>query len=139
MARWLRIGVLTCLLAATYAATWRSVTTEGHGPIGMTALADGEEVTVTLYEVGRIDGPQRYWLRRGELGIAVAGPTEGLTLGDELTVHGVVYGGVLSEAWRADAPLRRAKKRLGFLGLALAGGLAVITVRWIRGGWDVRG
>ena len=137
--RAVRLVTTVALLAVTYLASWIAIEHGERGPVGIAEPREGERVTVTLYEVGEVDGDSRFWLRRGALGIWVAGSTDELSVGDELTVHGVVHDGVLHEEWRALAPLRWAKKALGFLGLAVAAGLAAGSLRWTRGGWDLRG
>lgn len=137
-----RVGGLLAtagLLGLVYAASWRAMTVPGIGPIGITGAPEGQAVTITLYEVGRLVPPDRYWIRRGELGFEVVGPTAGLAIGQELTVHGVVENGVLIEQWRDPAPMRAGKKGLGFLGLAIAGLLLLVTVRGTPAGLVPRG
>lgn len=137
-----RVGglvVVATALVATYAACWRAQTVGGFGPVGLSEAAEGDALTISLYEIGTVRGPDRYRLRRGSLGIEVMGPTAGLAVGDELTVHGVMHDGVLVEQWRAEAPFRAAKKGLGIAGLLLAGAVGVAAVRWRRAGLDLRG
>lgn len=133
-----RLGVLA-LLVLTWLACWWAQVSGGLGPAGLGEVTEGAEVTVTLYEVGELQPPDRYRVRRGGIGIDVLGSTDGLRVGDELTVHGTIRNGLLVEAWRDEAPLRAAKKRLGFLGLALVGVVGWATLRWRRAGIDLRG
>ena len=51
------------LLALTYGLCWRAQVLGGLGPVGLADAQDGDVLTVTLYEIGTIEPPDRYRVR----------------------------------------------------------------------------
>jgi hypothetical protein len=130
-------GSVIAILAVM--AWWLGATADGR--VGATATLDepvGTEVVVSLLTVLRIDGPNAYVLGNATLEVPVVGPTAGLSVGEDVTVGGTVAAGHVRARWLEHAPDRRAKKRLGVLGLAAAGGLALAGVRPTRAGLVIR-
>lgn len=128
-------GALVGLMGA-----WIDATRRGRvGYLALKEAPDGAEGTLSLFEVSRLQPPDRYEVRRGTLSFVVHGDPRGLSPGEEWTVGGVFQQGELIESWRAPAPGRRGKKLLGLLGLALAGGIGLASVQITSGGLRIRG
>lgn len=134
MNRALGVAVTLALLAALWIAA-REVGRQGplHDP------RPGAAVTLSLFEVSALGPPNRYTVRRGGRSIEVEGTTEGLQVGDELTLHGQMRDGIVIESHRVLATGRPAKKALGGLGLAIACGAWILTVTGVPGRWALRG
>jgi len=99
----------------------------------------GEQLVLPLQRVIAIDGPERYRIGRVDGRIVVHGSSEGLRVGQEISVGGLRTEQGLQAEWMQTHPLRPWKRRLGQLGvLVLIGlGLAAFTVRRTESGWRV--
>ena len=112
------------------------------GRLGVASVLDeplGSEVVLSLVAVRAIEGPDRCIVGHAALEIPVVGPTDGLGVGEEVTIGGVVEDGFVRSRWIEDAPARPAKRRLGLVGLGIAGAVFLGSVRPGRGGLAVRG
>ena len=81
--------------------------------------ADGRPLTMALWQVTAIDGPQRYEVSRTIRDVPVVGPTAGLVVGQTVSVVGTfdAAGPVVVESYRRDHPWRRGKVALGLFGV----------------------
>ncbi len=138
--RWVAMtAVLVTLLALMgwWSALHRS------GDVGLQRFVespmDGQPIVLTLGTVQQVMEHDRFELRRGTLTFVVVGPTADLTVGEEVSVGGVMKGTAVVQQWRATAPLRRAKKGLGLLAIAAVLWGSKRTVRWCKTGWGLRG
>lgn len=97
--------------------------------------ASGRQLTMALWTVTAIDGPARYEVSRTIRDVPVVGPTEGLSVGQTISVVGVFSadGPVVVERYRRDHPWRRGKVLLGLLGVlgSLVG--LPLAFRWKAG------
>jgi len=102
---------------------------------------DGQEVVLSLVEVIALHAPDRYEVEKGSLHLSVSGPTAGLSVGEEIYVGGVFSAerGEVAEQWRAHGTLRPWKRRLGLLGLVVAGALGWVGIGREGWMWRVRG
>ncbi|MEN0064277.1 MAG: hypothetical protein AAGA48_19155 [Myxococcota bacterium] len=134
----LQVGPIFGLLALLLAWSWATET----GRIGYRGIREappGTEHVLSLFTVTRVD-PGGYRLTRGNLNFDVVANPTGLETGQEVTTLVLIDpGGRLVEQWREEAPQRDGKKRLGVLGLVLAGGVALLTLRVGRKGVIIRG
>jgi hypothetical protein len=99
----------------------------------------GEVVTLPLVRVEevRVDG---YTVRQGRFPWRIQGDPRELAVGEEIYVRGtLVAPGRIAASWHERAPERGGKKLLGFLGLAIAGGVVLAGCRLERDGVVVRG
>jgi len=133
--RWIPIAGLVVLLLL-----WSWATQTGRlGYRGILTAPPGSEHVLSLFEVGEVrdDG---YRVFRGQLGFDVAGNPRGLSPGQEVTVGVRVDPEEgLVEQWRVLAASRPAKRRLGYLGLALAAVVGAVTLRVRPSGVSFRG
>ena len=139
---WTRATSLFTVIAAVLLlmAQWDAATLRGDvGYLRLRQPPEGWSGTIPLAEVIEIQPPSAYVLRKSSVRIEVLGPTAGLEVGQEWSVRGTFRGGRLVQAWRAPAPDRPAKKRLGILGLAITGAVLVVSVRPVSGGLALRG
>jgi len=102
---------------------------------------DGQDVVLSLVEVTAVQGADRYEVEKGTLHLTVLGPTEALTVGEEVSVGGQFSAGPMEveERWRVGGELRPWKRRLGVLGLLLTGGLLGVGIGREGREWRVRG
>lgn len=127
-------------LAFVLVLGWRYADYAQHGVITYGTCAadparyDGRSLAFPLYEVTavRSDG---YDIAKVIPRVAVVGPTEGLEVGDVVSVAGTFRGSDSSvvEAFRIAHPYRRWKQALGVVGVVLA--LAFLPSAFtVRGG-----
>lgn len=112
-----------------------------EGTVGQLQVLDrpeGTEVVLSLLRVISIE-EEGYVVGQGTLRVPVRGPTEHLRVGEEITVGGRVEGDAVRASWVEPAPGRPAKRALGLLGLAIAGGLLLASVKPTRRGLLLRG
>lgn len=133
--------LLVALAGIGWVMAW-CVGATSTGRLGATTVLDepvGTEVVLSLVAVRSIDGPDTATVGHAALQIPIVAPTDTLVVGTEVTIGGVVEDGFVRARWVEDAPARPAKRRLGLVGLAVAGVAFVGSVRWGRGGFAVRG
>ena len=119
---------------------WGRATSDGRiGNVRVLDRAPGEEVVLSLLTVLEVEDGRHYRVGNSHLTIPVEGITSGLGAGMEVTVGGTVRDGYVQESWHEVATGRSGKKRLGLLGIGLAGLLAAGTLRWAPGGMAIRG
>ena len=96
------------------------------------ARYDGVLLILPLWEVTRIDGPDRYALSKIVQNIPVEGDTSGLKVGATLSIEGHFRGAdqVVVESRRELHTLRVWKERLGVLGVLGVLGAAPFAFRW---------
>lgn len=130
-------GVLFAMaLAWTLTCTWL--------PLGWAAALDapashdGEAMVLSLFSVERIEGPDRYLLRKASWTVEVVGATSDLHVGEDVSIGGTFHAAdrAIVEEWRVPAPLRDDKRWLGIAAFALTLGLLPVWFR-VRGGWIV--
>jgi hypothetical protein len=126
------------LLALMAWWTWASATGL-VGYRGVPAMADGSPVVLSLLRVEAIRGDDRYTVASGGTLIDVNGPTRGLSIGEDVTIGGVVTDGAVVEQWREPAPDRGGKRLLGVAGLVAVVLLLPLGVRREAGGFALRG
>ncbi len=104
------------------------------------AACDGDALVLSLFRVDRIDGPERYVVEKGFSYVPIEGPTEGLSVGADISVGGAFRAEdlVVVASWRELHVLRTRKKVLGLVGLALLGVAAPFLVRRTPTGWVLR-
>jgi hypothetical protein len=133
--------LLAALAGIGWVMAW-CVGATSDGKLGTLTVLDepiGTEVVLSLVAVRSIDGPDTCTVGHAALQIPVVVPTDLLRLGTEVTIGGVVEDWFVRARWVEDAPGRPAKRRLGLIGLAVAGTLFAGSVRPGRGGLAVRG
>ena len=138
MSRGIEAAAAALLLALMVWWTWASATGL-VGYRGVARMADGSPVVLSLLRVDSVHGDDRYTVASGGTLIDVAGPTAGLTVGDDVTVGGAVSGGLVVEQWRERAPARGHKRLLGLAGLLTIAALLPLGVRRDHGGLALRG
>jgi hypothetical protein len=135
------IVLLVALAGILWVMLWFADAT-ATGRLGVVTVLDepvGSDVVLSLVGVRSLDGPDRYTVGHAALQIPVVGPTEGLRAGEDVTIGGVVDDGFIRARWVEHAPARPAKRRLGLIGLGVAGVVFLGAVRVGRGGLAVRG
>jgi hypothetical protein len=97
--------------------------------------ASGRQLTMALWQVTAIDGPDRYEVSRIIRDVPVAGPTAGLSLGQTVSVVGTFSpdGPVVLESFRRAHPWRRGKVALGLIGVVCALVGLPMAFRWRSG------
>jgi hypothetical protein len=135
-----RVVFGTALLAIlTTMGWWMGATADGRvGATATLASPVGTDVVLSLLTVLRIEGPSAYVVGNATLEIPVVGPTAGISVGEDVTVGATVEQGHVRARWLEHAPDRRAKKRLGILGLGTAAAIGGAAVRLTRGGAVIR-
>jgi hypothetical protein len=118
--------------------TWASATGL-VGYRGVPNMPDGSPVVLSLLRVDVIHGEDRYTVASGGTLIDVRGPTRGLSIGEDVTIGGVMSEGAVVEQWREPAPDRRGKRLLGLAGLVTVAVLLPLGVRREAGGLALRG
>lgn len=113
----LAMGAYHAYLSLTVSVGWRDCVAD---PAGL----DGSIHDFPLWVVSQIDSPTRYQISKIVQGVPVIGPTEGVTVGDTISVRARFDAAqqVMVELQREEHPLRRWKERLGvvgFVGMAL--------------------
>jgi hypothetical protein len=95
---------------------------------------DGSTLLFPLWTVTAIEGPQRYRISKVVTGIPVEGATEGLSIGDTISVSARFDGprSVAVETDRELHPLRRWKEGLGILGFLIVATCAPLGFRLRR-------
>jgi hypothetical protein len=126
---------LLLLLALRYDHLARTVPVNWERCLEDPVAHDGHPLTMALWRVTRIDGPDRYAVSRVLRDVPVQGPTAGLALGQTVSVVGrfEAQGPVVVEELRRAHPWRAAKTALGALGAALALGSIPLLFR-VRAG-----
>ncbi|MEZ4237476.1 MAG: hypothetical protein R3F59_15280 [Myxococcota bacterium] len=126
----------TSLAVAVATMAWwvRAIELGRVGAVATLQQPAGTELVLSLLTVLRIEGPTRYVVGNATLDIPVEGPTDGLVVGEDVTLGAVVEGDHVRARWLEHAPARTGKKRLGLVGLAAAAALAGLGVRPVRGG-----
>jgi len=128
-------AALAIALGLTYA--WQVQ----HAPEGWVAAlaqgarADGHELRFSLWEVMRIDGPRRFEMSKVIRDVPVEADTEGLRVGDTVSVVGRYRASdqtVVAEILENHRN-RRAKEVLGWLGFVLSVIAAPFGFRWREG------
>lgn len=119
---------------------WNAGTARGAiGATGVTDQPDGTEVVLSLLRVEAIPAPGELVVGHAALHIPVRADTSARTVGEEITIGGVVQGGVVRAAWIETAPQRPLKHALGVVGLIVGAALWVASVRWTSSGFALRG
>lgn len=103
------------------------------GDVRLLAQPVGTPVVLSLQPVTELVDASHYAVGRRSLRYVIEGDPAGLALGVDVTVGGHVGDGVVVEEWRELATGRPAKRRLGYLGLAL---LPVMVLATTRPGWS---
>lgn len=140
------LPILVLLLAVDVGAwTWVSLT-QDHSYLrcmepeaGEPAPCVGEQLVLPLQRVIAIDGPDTYQVGRVEGRMAVRGPSQGLAVGEEITVGGLRTSEGLVAEFVEHHPWRPWKRRLGLVGIVIVGGLllAAFAVRRTPAGMRV--
>lgn len=121
-------------------AWWGAGTARGAiGAGGVREQPDGTEVVLSLLRVESIPSADRMVVGHAALHIPVEVNTAGRTVGEEVTVGGVVHDGVVRATWVQTAPARPYKLALGVAGLAIGAGLWAGSVRRTPSGFVLRG
>lgn len=96
---------------------------------------DGSRLVFPLWEVTRIDGPDRYSISKIVKDIPVAGDARELEVGDTVSVDGTFDGKerLVRERFREVHHLRPHKEALGVLGFVLSALAAPFFFRWAGG------
>lgn len=96
---------------------------------------DGAKVVFPLWEVTRIDGPDRYAVSKVLKDVPVEGDTSPLHVGSTVSIEGHFRGSdhVVIEDVREIHVLRDWKERLGVLGTIVVILLAPLGFRWRQG------
>jgi hypothetical protein len=133
-----RFLLTTLLLAGTCAAHARWALSQQQGwrwCLEDPAARDGSTLLFPLWKVTGIEGPSRYRISKVVVGIPVEGPTEGLAVGDTISVSARFEAarGVALETDRELHPLRRWKEGLGVLGFVGVALCAPLGFRIVRG------
>lgn len=124
-ARW-TLAAFTALLLAT-AGAWMFVRiTVKQGYPAYVADADqhdGDELVLSIFRVDEVVDGEGYIVEKGFLYVPIRGPTDGLVVGQEISVGGAFQADdlVVVEDWREIHHWRKAKKALGVAGLAVIG------------------
>lgn len=95
------------------------------------ASADGRSLTFPLWVVTGVDGPDRYRVSKVLRDVPVEGPTEGLAVGQTVSVMGDFRAAdlVVVEELREVHHLRKWKEGLGILGFVVALAAAPFSFR----------
>lgn len=134
----------TCLLLlALDGAAWSAAFARGDV---MTARLQfyperliGETVTLPLVKVTEVRD-EGFTVHQGKFVWRIEGDPGALQAGMECYLRGVLTGpGRIRAEWHVAAPQRGGKKLLGFLGLAIAGGVVLVGARPTRSGVALRG
>jgi hypothetical protein len=135
---WL-VAILASAVIAIQTTWWSAAT--GRGAIGDLRILErpvGAPVVLSLYPVTALPGGDRYVVGRRSQRFTVVGDPAGLTIGDDVTLHGTVGDGVIVETSRAVAAGRPAKRRLGLVGLGVTGLALATGGAFTRRGWRPR-
>lgn len=141
--RGLKAGLLLALavaLGARYAHQSSTLLAVWPAALAAGEAADGKELRFSLWEVARVEGPDRYLIAKGQT-VPVRGDTAGLAVGDTVSLVGrfdaderAVIAEILEvHRWRG------AKEALGWLGIGLALLAAPLAFRWRDGRLVQRG
>lgn len=138
MSAWITAPTAALLLGLMGWWSWASATGL-VGYRGVSAMADGSPVVLSLLRVDAIRGADLYTVASGGTLIEVVGATADLSVGDDVTVGGTVSYGRVLEQWREPAPVRGHKRLLGVAGLVAIAVLLPFGVRRDPGGLALRG
>lgn len=121
---WLRVGVALLLLAGMGVEYARWAMGAEHGwrwALEDPAGRDGAQMVFPLWEVTKIDGPDRYEISKVVSGIPLDGDARDLAVGDTVSVIGRfdASGPIVRVEARERHHLRRYKEMLGIVGLVL--------------------
>jgi len=102
---------------------------------------DGAPMLFPLWEVTHIRDASVYEISKTVRGVAVEGSSDGLSVGDTVTVKGHFRASdqAVVETERIDHPLRRVKGLLSIIGLILGAGLGRRFFGWESGRVVLRG
>lgn len=102
---------------------------------------EGASLLFPLWEVTHIRGASVYEISKTVRGVAVHGSSDGLSVGDTVTVKGHFRARdqAVIETERIDHPFRRLKGLLSIIGLLLGAGLCPRFFDWQSGRVVLRG